>query len=261
MLTVCVHVCVLSRSQLSFFSAESFIFLKPVGGSLLPAWWGKGLDPSIWCNPLLGGPTLFWSWFLGSGVPVPYERLASSRSSACNSTEAESKTNFIRPWCHFLQSLCVGWKADKKCSDYSKNTADTWLLTCFIRSLRSNWMCLMLWDIVVRTTRSAICSFSSISSCFLFHSSIFQYACMSQKAACSRSQSWTHNKKRPHDYIVKMLHNPLSMLEVQKGEIRWKFLQVLRSARANFLTMSSSFVVFFLFPWRKKILKTMEEIL
>lgn len=54
----CLFVCICVLS-VPFFIVESCVFLKPAGESLLPAWWGKGLGPSEWCNPPLGCPILF----------------------------------------------------------------------------------------------------------------------------------------------------------------------------------------------------------
>lgn len=50
----------------------------------------------------------------------------------------------------------------------------TWLLTWLIRSRRSSWMSSMLWGKVMWNPCPAVCSLSSTSSCFLFHSNMFQ---------------------------------------------------------------------------------------
>lgn len=52
---------------------------------------------------------------------------------------------------------------------------------------------------------------------------------------------------QPHDYITKTLHNtPLSKLAALKGDFHSNFYKILRSARIDFLMMSSVFV--FLIP-------------
>lgn len=221
--------------------------LKPVAGSLLPAWWGKGLDLSEWCNPPVGCPTLllFWSWF-----PWQEEKWAWSKSCVCDSSEKERQC-FI--WTHVtsscvftghkgvLQSKCMWW--------YRRKEVDTWLLIWFIRSLRSSWMYWNFADKVFLPSLPA--SFSSSSSSSLFVSSLVWKVFRSQKAACSRSQSWWH-KTQPFNYTIQKHFTTIYMsVWLKKRGNPLKLLQGLHAARADFLCVSSC-LFFFSSLWKKK---------